>query len=92
MSKRDRLIPRTSENLRHTVFNVTRFRQLRLARGFTQDDLAKKMGVSKSAISRWESGLDEPNARRFPQLAKFLQIDPMELTVVVDDPHGAKVA
>ncbi len=33
-----------------------RIRQLRIARGLTQEQLAKRSGVTKSAVSQWEDG------------------------------------
>jgi len=33
-----------------------RIRQLRKARGFTQEAFAKRVGVTKSAVSQWEDG------------------------------------
>lgn len=33
-----------------------RIRQLRVARGLTQEQLAKLSGVTKSAVSQWEDG------------------------------------
>lgn len=34
----------------------SRVRQARLARGMTQKDLGKHCGISRSAVSQWESG------------------------------------
>src|SRR5687767_9386413 len=33
-----------------------RIKQLRVARGMTQEQLAKACGVTKSAVSQWENG------------------------------------
>lgn len=48
--------------------------------GLTQDELAKKVGVSKSAISRWESG-DISNMRRdrIQAIAVALDVSPLSL-------------
>lgn len=35
-------------------------RQAREARGFTQDDLAERCGVTKQAVSAWERGESSP--------------------------------
>ena len=38
------------------VVNGTTLRQLRLARGWTQAQLAQYLGVHKITVSRWERG------------------------------------
>ncbi|OEZ90699.1 helix-turn-helix domain-containing protein [Duganella phyllosphaerae] len=45
--------------------------QLRLARirsGYSQDDLAAKVGVSQQSIAKWERGAASPRARRMAAL------------------------
>jgi len=37
-------------------------KQLRKAASLTQDEAAKKLGVSHDTISRWESGATQPTA------------------------------
>lgn len=48
--------------------------------GMTQDELAKAVGVSKTSISRWESG-DISNMRRdrIQKLAEALRVSPLSL-------------
>jgi putative transcriptional regulator len=43
----------------------TTIRQLRQERGWTQADLADRLGVSASAVWKWERGLTRP---RWPHL------------------------
>ena len=52
-------------------------KQSRKEKGITQNELAKRIGVSAGAISRWESG-DIENMRRdrIEKLADALGIDP----------------
>ena len=44
----------------------------RVFAGWTIDDLAKRLGVSKSTISRWETGTHAPPAAQLTQLATLL--------------------
>lgn len=37
-----------------------RIKQLRLANNLSQESVAKKLGVSKSAVSQWERGVKQP--------------------------------
>ena len=39
-----------------------KIRDLRMERGLTQSQLAAKVGVSMSAVSLWESDINEPKA------------------------------
>lgn len=47
-------------------------RNLRLAAGLTQKQLAKKMNVDQSAVSLWESGKSNPQKKIHKKLAKVL--------------------
>ncbi len=44
----------------------------REAAGLTATELARKVGVTPAAVSRWESGLDVPSAARLPKLAETM--------------------
>lgn len=46
----------------------------RILRGWKIDDLAKRMGVAKSTVSRWETGLHAPPAAQLDQLAAIFDI------------------
>ena len=45
----------------------------------TQDELAKYLGVSKAAISKWETGQSYPDITFLPILASFFNISIDEL-------------
>lgn len=45
--------------------------KLRIKRGLTQGDLALKLGVSESCVSRYESGSRNPNDKMKTKIAKF---------------------
>ncbi len=46
----------------------------RKEKGLTQEDLAKHLGVSKPAVSKWESGQSYPDIILLPELASFFNI------------------
>jgi len=48
-------------------------------RGITQDELATHMGVSKGAVSKWETGSSLPDILLLPQLASYFDISIDEL-------------
>ena len=51
-------------------------RAAREARGWSQPELGKRMGVTKSAVNQWESGKNMPDPRKIPDLVKVLALDP----------------
>ena len=42
--------------------------------GITQEDLARFLGVSKAAVSKWETGSAYPDILMLPRLASFFNI------------------
>lgn len=48
-------------------------------RGITQDDLAAYLGVSKGAVSKWETGMTYPDITLLPQIAMYFNISIDEL-------------
>lgn len=41
-------------------------------RGLTQDDLAKRSGVDRSTVAKWESSGGYPRCEKLPKLAEIL--------------------
>lgn len=60
-------------------------RARREALGMTQGDLAEKVGVSRGAVSLWESGLRNPETWRLPALAAALGCKAGELFAPSDN-------
>lgn len=54
-------------------------KQLRKARGLTQKDLAKRVGITQQAIARYEAQERTPSLRVLKRLAKALDVDMVEL-------------
>lgn len=50
----------------------SRIGRMRRAKGFTQEELAEKLGVSAQAVSKWENDISCPDIQLLPQLAKLL--------------------
>lgn len=51
-------------------------REMRRKAGVSQDDLAQRSGVDRSAISNYERGRREPNLRTIVKLARALDVEP----------------
>lgn len=53
----------------------TRIKQARLAKNMTQDELAKRIGVSKNAISNYENEVSTPKIELLFPLMASLDVD-----------------
>lgn len=49
---------------------MNRIRAYRKERKWTQEELAEKIGVERSAVAKWESGKIQPQASRLVALAE----------------------
>jgi len=60
---------------------------LRKRNGFTQDELAEKLGISAQAISKWENGHALPETAMLPLLSKLLNtsIDSILMPVIIKE-------
>lgn len=76
---------------------AVRFRSLRIRDGLTQDELAKKLEISKSAISMYENGNREPDFETLELIADYFNVDmnyllgcnvPMHTPVDTDPNNG----
>ena len=55
---------------------ITEFRK---AKGLTQEQLAKMLGVTQGAVAQWENGLTHPAFNMLPRLAAALGVTVDEL-------------
>ena len=69
-----------------------KIQELRKQKGLTQEELAEKLYVSRTAISKWESGRGYPNIESLKAIAKFFSVTVDELlstdevlTIAVED-------
>ena len=51
-----------------------KLQQLRKNKGLTQEELAQEIFVSRTAVSKWESGRGYPNIDSLKELAKFFSV------------------
>ena len=56
-----------------------KIQELRKQNGLTQEELAEKLYVSRTAISKWESGRGYPNIESLKAIAKFFSVTVDEL-------------
>ena len=56
-----------------------KLQQLRKNKGLTQDELAQAIFVSRTAVSKWESGRGYPNIDSLKELSKFFSVTVDEL-------------
>ena len=56
-----------------------KLQELRKSRGITQEELAQKLYVSRTAISKWESGRGYPNIDSLRAISKFFSVTVDEL-------------
>ena len=48
---------------------------IRLKLGFTQEDVARKLGLALSTVSKWEQGLFSPSCLAREKLEKLLKME-----------------
>ena len=58
--------------------------RLRRKNGWSQEELAEKMNVSRQAVSKWESGVSDPSTSNLLALAKLYGISAEELLRCVE--------
>ena len=56
-----------------------KLQELRKSRGLTQEELAEALFVSRTAISKWESGRGYPNLDSLKEISKYFSITIDEL-------------
>ncbi len=56
-------------------------RQLREERDWSQDQLARRLGVGQGTVSNWERGLKVPQPRTLTRLAELFDVSVEEIVV-----------
>lgn len=74
-----------------------KLQELRKSRGLTQEELAKELYVSRTAISKWESGRGYPNIDSLKEISGFFSVSIDELlssdklVYIAEKESGSKV-
>ena len=53
--------------------------ELRRQRGWSQENLAERLGVTRQSVSKWESGASDPSTTNLIALAKLYGLTAEEL-------------
>ena len=56
-----------------------KIKELRKSKGITQEQLADMLVVSSQAVSKWETGVANPDLALIPDLAKLFEVSTDEL-------------
>ena len=60
-----------------SIFTMKRepvdIKEIRLELGFTQEDLARKMGLALSTVSKWEQGVTSPSSLARQKIEKLMK-------------------
>lgn len=59
-------------------------KSLRLANGWTQEQLADKVGVTRATVTQWETGWSQP---RMGKVAKLADVFGVSMSEIVNEPH-----
>jgi len=61
------------EEEKKNLFSV-RLKELRLQHGFSQEELAEKIGIKRNSYSDWENGKCKPNYEKLEKIADFFGV------------------
>ena len=67
------------------------FRELRTARGLTQETVAEKLGVTGQAVSRWERNETLPDISLLPEISAYFGVTIDALFALSDDTRMARI-
>ena len=71
------------------IQTANRLVALRKERGFSQEELAAKIGVSRQAVSKWERAEASPDTNNLILLARLYQVSLDELLAISDIPASS---
>ena len=65
-----------------------RIQEARKAAGLSQESLGERLGVSRQAVSKWESGVSDPSTSNLLALAKLYGVSAEDLLRGVHPSEG----
>lgn len=71
--------PVRKEQARERVSLAQALKEHRLRRQMTQEFVAERLGVSRQAVSKWETGAADPSTTNLLALARLYGVSPEEL-------------
>ena len=66
-------LKKQKEEEKKNLFSV-RLKELRLQHGFSQEELAEKIGIKQNSYSDWENGKSKPNYEKLEKIADFFGV------------------
>ena len=66
-------LKKQKEEEKKNLFSV-RLKELRLQHGFSQEELAEKIGIKRNSYSDWENGKSKPNYEKLEKIADFFGV------------------
>ena len=66
------------------------FRQYREMAGFTQKNIADRLGYSRQAVEKWENGKSNPKPDVVKKLAKMLNLSVIDISDLPPEPETLK--
>lgn len=66
-------------------------RELRIKKGFTQEQMASLLGVSAPAVNKWEKAVSYPDITLLPALARLLETDLNTLLSFKEEPTREEI-
>ncbi len=64
---------------------------LRKRRGFTQEELGDRCGVSRQAVTKWESGENQPDLETITKVCSIMEVTLEELVYGTIDSHDEEI-
>ena len=65
-----------------------KIKKLRKSQSFTQSDVAKKLGITRSSVNAWEMGISVPSTQYVVELSKLFNVSSDYL---LDIPQNASI-